>query len=83
MGQIGDIGDINRATGGVLSLNVKAVAASGLTADGVLEVHCDLPGSRPRHRRHTLSVLTFNFVQDSTQHGSTLSFMSSSTSVSS
>jgi hypothetical protein len=60
------IDNLNKTTGGVLSLRVHLMATSGLTADGVLEVHCDLPGSsKPITEGVRLSVLTFKFVQNS------------------
>src|SRR6266852_118972 len=59
------IDNLNKTTGGVLSLRVHLMATSGLTADGVLEVNCDLPGSKPVTEGVRLSVLTFKFVQDS------------------
>src|SRR6266851_4543027 len=63
------IDNLNKTTGGVLSLRVHLMATSGLTADGVLEVNCDLPGSKPITEGVRLSVLTFRFVQ---QSGATL-----------
>lgn len=60
------IDNLNKTTGGVLSLRVHLMASSGLTADGVLEVNCDLPGSsKPITEGVRLSVLTFKFVQNS------------------
>jgi len=60
------IDNLNKTTGGVLSLRVHLMATSGLTADGVLEVNCDLPGSsKPITEGVRLTVLTFKFVQDS------------------
>lgn len=63
-GLIDGIGRLNQTTGGVLSLDVHLVAASGQKADGVLEVHCTLPGGRPGTEGITLSVGPFKFVQD-------------------
>ncbi len=59
------IDELKNTTGGVLSLNVRLMPASGGSANGVLEVHCELPGSRPVTEGIRLSVLTFNFVQNS------------------
>jgi hypothetical protein len=63
------IDEINKTTGGVLSLRVHLMASSGVSANGVLEVDCELPGSKPVTEGVRLSVLTFKFVQ---QTGNTL-----------
>ena len=59
------IDELNNTTGGLLSLSVRLMPASGGSADGVLEVHCDLPGGRPDTEGIRLSVLTFKFAQAS------------------
>ncbi len=57
---------LNKTTGGLLTLKVQLHASSGLVADGVLEVHCDLIGTKPPQEEGVrLTVLTFNFVQAS------------------
>jgi hypothetical protein len=67
------IGNINRTTGGVLSLNVLVVAAPKAgsppgtppdKAPGVLEIHCSLPGGQPTTEGIVLTLGKFNFVQD-------------------
>ncbi len=59
------IDELNKTTGGLLSLSVRLMPASGGSADGVLEVHCELPGGRPDTEGIRLSVLTFKFAQAS------------------
>ncbi len=59
------IGKLDGTTGGDLSLKVRLIPASGGSADGVLGVHCELPGSAPTKEGVTLSVGPFKFVQDS------------------
>ncbi len=63
------IDELSNTTGGALAVKVHLTATSGLTADGVLEVHCSLPRGKPDTEGVRLSVLTFKFVQDG---GSTL-----------
>jgi hypothetical protein len=69
IGLIDGVGDINDTSGGILSLNIRLRATSGETADGVLEVHCDLPGSEPTPEGIRLKVGPLDFVQ---QSGTTL-----------
>ena len=64
-GRTDGIDELNNTTGGLLSLSVRLMPASGGSADGVLEVHCDLPGGRPDTEGIRLSVLTFKFAQAS------------------
>jgi hypothetical protein len=45
-GLMDTIGDIKQTTGGVLTLNVHVVAATGGAGDAVLEIHCVLPGGQ-------------------------------------
>jgi hypothetical protein len=58
------IDELNKTTGGVLSLRVHGLASSGGSFDGVLGVHCVLPGSAHTTEGVTLSVGPFQFVQD-------------------
>ncbi len=55
---------LNKTTGGLLKLKVHLTATTGLTADGVLEVHCSLPGGKPETEGIRFAVLTLKFVQD-------------------
>ena len=64
-GRTDGIDELRNTTGGLLALRVHLTATSSVTADGVLEVHCSLPGGKPDTEGVRLSVLTFNFVQDS------------------
>jgi hypothetical protein len=41
------IDELSKTTGGLLLLKVHLQGTSGAAADGVLEVHCDLPGGKP------------------------------------
>ena len=59
------IDQINKTTGGVLSLRVRLMPASGGSLDAVLEVHCMLPGSSTTSEGVRLSVLAFKFVEES------------------
>jgi hypothetical protein len=61
------IDDINKTTGGILTLGVHLTATSGQAADAVLEVHCELPGSTPTKEGVRLTVPAFHldFVQQS------------------
>jgi hypothetical protein len=60
------IGELNETTGGVLSLDVRLLPASGGLVHGVLGVHCNLPGSTDNSIKEgvTLSVASLSFVQD-------------------
>jgi hypothetical protein len=69
IGLIDAIGDIGDTSGGILSLKVHLRAVSGQSADGVLEVHCDLPGGGPTTEGIRLKVGPLDFVQ---QSGTTL-----------
>ena len=51
-------------TGGILTLTVRLLPASGSPVNGVLEVHCDLPGSSPPIEEGVvLKVGPFDFTQ--------------------
>jgi hypothetical protein len=63
-GRTDGIDALNKTTGGLLKLKVHLTASSGLMADGMLEVHCNLPGSKPETEGIRFSVLTFKFVQN-------------------
>jgi hypothetical protein len=60
------IGELKETTGGVLSLDVRLLPSSGGSVDGVLGVHCNLPGSTDKSIKEgvTLSVASLSFVQD-------------------
>ena len=58
------IDELKHTTGGLLSMNVHLMPASGGSLSGVLEVHCSLPGGKPETEGVRLSVATFKFVQD-------------------
>ncbi len=62
-GLIDGIDELKKTTGGVLSLNVHLQATSGASADGVLEVHCALPGGKPDTEGVRLSIGPLKFVQ--------------------
>jgi hypothetical protein len=59
------IGELEETTGGTLSLNVHLVPSSGPARDGVLTIHCVLPGSSPEIEGITLVTGPRTF----TQHG--------------
>src|SRR5713101_4926466 len=63
-GLIDGIDELKKTIGGLLSLNVRLMPASGSSADAVLEIHCDLPGGKPETEGVRLSVGTLKFVQD-------------------
>jgi len=51
-------------TGGILTLTIRLLPAGGSPVNGVLEVHCDLPGaSPPPEEGVVLEVGPFNFTQ--------------------
>ena len=58
------IDQLQDTTGGVLSMNVNLMPASGGSLNAVLEVHCSLPGGNPETEGIRLSVASFKFVQD-------------------
>ena len=64
-GLIDGVGILDQTTGGVLTLDVHLIAASGQTADGVLEVHCRLPRGRTTTEGVRLSTGLFRFVEQS------------------
>ncbi len=65
-GLIDGIGELDQTMGGDLFLNVRLLPTAGSSLDGVLGIHCDLPGStRSITEGVTLSVATFKFVQSS------------------
>ena len=59
------IGELDETIGGVLSLDVRLLPSSGGSVDGVLGVHCHLPGSTDNSIKEgvTLSVASLSFVQ--------------------
>jgi hypothetical protein len=61
------IDDIHKTTGGILSLMVHLTSTAGMTADGVLDVHCSLPGGKPTTEGVQLSIPAFHldFIQQS------------------
>ena len=64
-GLIDGIGELEETTGGILSLDVRLLPSSGGSVDGILGVHCTLPGSTGSIKEgETLSVAKLNFVQD-------------------
>jgi hypothetical protein len=64
-GLVDGIGHITATTGGILSVNVRFTATTGQTANGVLEVHCQLPGSSPTTEEGiVVTVETFKFTQN-------------------
>lgn len=68
------IGTLNQTSGGVLSVKIHGIvdappSRAGGMVDGVLEVHCGLPGGAAITEGVRLSVLTFKFIQ---QTGATL-----------
>lgn len=65
-GLVDGIGKIATTTGGILSLNVRFTATNGQTANGVLEVHCQLPGSSPATEEGI--VLTVTVAPGATLH---------------
>ena len=51
-------------TGGIVTLTVRLLPAGGSPVNGVLEVHCDLPGASPTTEEGVvLKVGSFNFTQ--------------------
>jgi hypothetical protein len=54
------IDDIHETTGGILSLMVHLTSTAGMSADALLEVHCDLPGSKPTTEGIRLSIPAFH-----------------------
>ena len=51
-------------TGGIVTLTVRLLPAGGSPVNGVLEVHCNLPGtSPPTEEGVVLKVGSFNFTQ--------------------
>lgn len=53
-------------TAGILAITVRLLPAGGSPVNGVLEVHCDLPGaSAPTEEGVVLRVGPFNFTQSS------------------
>jgi hypothetical protein len=50
------IGKLDQTTGGDLFVTIHAIATNGDLADGVLGVHCQLPGSAPTPEGFTLTV---------------------------
>jgi hypothetical protein len=64
-GLIDGIGELEDTDGGILSLNVHLRATSGEEADGVMEIHCTLPGGEETTEGITLTVGPFHFVQKS------------------
>jgi hypothetical protein len=64
-GVIDGIGDIEDTSGGILSMKVHLRATSGESADGVLEVHCELPGGEMTPEGIRLKVGPFDFKQKS------------------
>ncbi len=51
-------------TAGIVTLNVRLLPAGGSPVNGVLEVHCELPGSSPPTKEGVvLKVGPFNFTQ--------------------
>jgi len=51
-------------TGGIVTLTIRLLPAGGSPVNGVLEVHCDLPGaSPPPEEGVVLKVGPFNFTQ--------------------
>lgn len=72
-GLVDGIGQIGATTSGILSVGIHAVATDGRTADGVLEVHCNLPGASPTTEEGVvLTIGPFHFTQDPSNHGFTL-----------
>ena len=73
-GLIDGIGKLTQTDGGILTMNVHAIVDAPFkgAVDGVLAVHCQLPGGEETPEGVRLSVLTFDFVQDSAEHGFTL-----------
>lgn len=65
------IDNIRATTGGILSMKIHFTATSGAAGDATLEVHCQLPGSKPTPEGVRLIVPAFNldFMQ---QSGATL-----------
>jgi hypothetical protein len=64
-GLIDGVGDIEDTNGGILSMNVHLRASSGQTMDGVLEVHCALPGGGTTPEGIRLKVGPLDFKQKS------------------
>jgi hypothetical protein len=64
-GLIDGIGDIEDTNGGILSMNVRLRASTGQSLDGVLAVHCELPGGEMTPEGIRLKVGPFDFKQKS------------------
>jgi hypothetical protein len=60
------IDNINKTTGGVLSLRVRLTSSTGIEGNGVLEVHCSLPGSTVPTEGVRLDIFDFKFKEDMT-----------------
>jgi hypothetical protein len=60
------IGRLDQTTGGTLFVRVHAIATTGATANGVLGVHCALPGGAPEEEGISATVdnTPLNFVQN-------------------
>jgi hypothetical protein len=58
------VGEIDETTSGILTMNVHIVPDGHPALDGVLSVHCDLPGATfPIKEGVSLTVGPFHFVQ--------------------
>jgi hypothetical protein len=69
-GLVDGIGEIAATTAGILSLSIRGFLASGGTVNGVLEVHCNLPGASPATEEGIVLTVspapgvTFHFTQN-------------------